>query len=128
MKTYILLLLVLSVVMISSCSKNGSPSPNLDGSYTGRVIANQDHSVVGNVNVQLSGKNYQSAFTGSLSYMSRGTFTINNNNVIFTDSLAHTANFNWGILLSGTYTPTFNGDSLFLVRTDGSYAYRLKKQ
>jgi hypothetical protein len=88
----------------------------------------ENQSVVGNINVQLSGKNYQAAFTESPSFMSRGSFMIDNNKVIFTDSLAHAAYFNWSILLSGTFTPTLKGDSLILVKGDGSYAYRLKKQ
>ena len=136
MKAHSLIILLFVAVMVSHCSKDKTTPvtpQKLQGNYTGRAVSNgiETTAIIGNVSVQISGSNYQSAFTGTSfpSGSSRGSFTINNDDVIFVDSLAHTANFNWGFLLSGTYSTQFKGDSLILIKGDKnySYTYRLKK-
>jgi len=135
MKMFSVLVILFAVAIISACKKDAATTvtpEKLQGNYTGWVVSDgiETVSIVGNVSVQISGGNYQSAFTSSSfpAGSSKGSFTVNNNQVVFVDSLAHTANFNWGVLLNGTYATQFKGDSLILNKSDGSYSYRLKKQ
>ena len=137
MKSYNLVVLLFFAVMVSNSSKDKTnlvTEQKLQGNYTGRVVGDgiETTTIIGNVSVQISGGNYQSTFTSSSfpTGSSKGSFTIDNNQVIFVDSLAHTANFDWGVLLNGTYAAQFKGDSLILIKGDKlhSYAYKLKKQ
>jgi hypothetical protein len=129
MKIYNLLVLLSFVVIATGCKKVNITTQKLQGNYTGQLVSKSDQPSVTNFNVQLSGNTYQaSATSGVLPLGTKGSFKVNNNQVVFVDSLAHTANFNWGLLLNGSYATQLKGDSLILIKSDGSYAYRLKKQ
>ena len=134
MKAFSPLFLFVAFVVAVGCKKDNVTSHKLQGHYTGRLVAQGVQPAPGVIDfkVEITGNNYH-AFptTGLLTLSSKGTFTLNSNNQIaFADSLVHTANFNWGLLLSGTYSAEYKGDSLILVKSgEGySYTYRLKKQ
>jgi hypothetical protein len=134
MKAFSLLFLFIALVVAGGCKKDNVSSQKLQGNYTGRLVTQGVQSTPGVIDfkVEITGNNYH-AFptTGLLPLSSKGTFALNNNDQIaFTDSLVHTANFNWSLLLSGTYSAEYKGDSLILVKggDNYSYTYRLKKQ
>ncbi|MDR6561556.1 MULTISPECIES: hypothetical protein [unclassified Arcicella] len=60
-----------------------------------------------------------------------GTFSSDNNKITFNDENAWTAEFDWGLILQGTYNYTFDGKKLQM-STDrngiGNYNYHLEKQ
>jgi hypothetical protein len=129
MKAHSLLVLLFCAGIATGCKKDSVTTQQLQGNYTGRLVSKDGQPGPTDFNVQLSGGTYKASSTsGILPLGTKGSFTVNSNQVVFVDSLAHTANFNWGLLLNGSYTAQFKGDSLILVKSDGSYAYRLKKQ
>lgn len=116
----------------TGCQKSTVTPVQLQGTYKGSLksIANGNTAQLlsSSVAVTISGNLYQSTLQGPAS--SKGSFRISNNELIFTDSLAHTANFNWNELLNGTYTQGTIADSLVWTKTLGTfkYVYTLKKQ
>lgn len=60
-----------------------------------------------------------------------GSYTIDKNTITFSDENPHTAEFDWGLVLSGKYNYTFDGSDLKLERVSegiGRYRYNLKIQ
>lgn len=60
-----------------------------------------------------------------------GTFSSNNSTITFNDVNFWTADFDWNLILSGTYDYTFNGKNLKITANKngvGNYTYDLKKQ
>jgi len=132
MKTPVFLILLSAILSFTACTKNKvTPlSKKLDGSYTGAFTSSGPGSINTTANVIISGKTYQGSLNTTFGVLSRGSYVVNNNQITFTDSIVHTANFNWGLLLNGVYTATTKGDSLILVKkgTGYNYTYRLKRQ
>jgi hypothetical protein len=132
---YIMFLVV--VMALSGCSKQIIVSRNVDGVYQGTFEVNNTNPVAGykpittDVRVNFSGINYASAvYVNNVSAGATGKFFIKKDVITFTDTLMHTANFDWSLLLNGSYAYTIKGDSIILVKKIGSntYTYRLKKQ
>ena len=131
MKTPVFFILLSAVLSFTACTKNKvTPLPEkLDGTYTGAFTSSGPGSINTTANVIIAGKTYQGSLNTTFGVLSRGSYVVNNDQITFTDSTVHTANFNWGLLLSGTYTATAKGDdSLILVKKGTDYTYRLKKQ
>jgi hypothetical protein len=133
MKRSILVFLVIASLLVS-CDKDKITS--LSGTYSGRFIYTNPVSSVaprpsGIVSVSFTGNNYSS--TGNKNKIpagGSGTFEIiNPNKVRFHDVNIWTAEFDWGLVLSGDYTCKMKGDSLFMTKHSQSqiiYEYRLK--
>lgn len=133
MKTPIFFLLLSATLSFTACTKDKASAPpkKLDGTYTGAFTSSGPDAIKTTANVVISGKTYQGSLNTTFGVLSKGSYVVNNDNqVTFTDSTIHTANFNWGLLLNGSYTSTIKGDSLILVKKGAgfSYTYRLKKQ
>jgi hypothetical protein len=87
----------------------------------------------GPVEVNFSSDSYQS--TGNSNYIpagGSGTFHIlENKNIEFKNTNMWTANFDWNLILNGTYTYKLKGDSLILSKEAASgikvLEYRLKR-
>ncbi|QQL51155.1 hypothetical protein [Mucilaginibacter ginkgonis] len=109
-----------------------------DGTYTGTFLYSNRNPAVNYVpltgNVTLIMKNRAYTCTSpstSFGAAARGRFDIPGQQIVFTDSLVHTANFDGNIVLNGTYDAVVKDDSLFLTKTVNTYAvysYKLKKQ
>ena len=132
MKTPVLFILLSAVLSFTACTKNKvTPLPQkLDGTYTGAFTATGTDAINTTAHVVIAGRTYQGSLNTTFGVLSRGSYIVNNNQITFTDSTVHTANFNWGLLLNGTYSSTIKGDSLILVKKGSgfNYVYRLKKQ
>ncbi|WP_183562436.1 hypothetical protein [Mucilaginibacter sp. SP1R1] len=131
MKTSVFFILLLTLLSFAACHKDKTITPlKLEGIYNGTLISSSPGESSVNAKVTLSAKTYQASLTTPFGAGSKGSYIINNNQVTFTDSTVHTANFDWGLLLNGTYTPTTKGDSLILIKKgEGyNYTYHLKKQ
>ncbi|WP_137404574.1 hypothetical protein [Echinicola rosea] len=60
-----------------------------------------------------------------------GTFSADNNKITFNDENPWTADFDWGLILSGVYDYTFDGKKLLISSNNngvGQYKYDLEKQ
>ncbi|WP_184545999.1 hypothetical protein [Mucilaginibacter sp. FT3.2] len=135
MKVYTLLVFLFACFIIASCKNDKIVPQQLQGTYKGSfkslntASANDRSGLLGgSAQVVISGNNYMGG--SSAVQQSRGSYVITGNNIIFTDSLAHTADFNWSLLLSGTFKQSTKGDSLVWTKTLGTYnyIYTLKKQ
>lgn len=92
-------------------------SSGTQSGYTTLVLKNGEFSCSGNTNKIPAG--------GS------GTFSSSNSTVTFNDENFWTADFDWNLILSGTYDYTFNGENLKITANKngvGNYTYDLIKQ
>jgi len=130
MKSQSLIVRLFALLALAACNKDNATPVQLDGAYTGTFTSSSVNATNGTIKVLISGKTYQATLNTFMAIGSRGSYTVNNNQLTFQDSLVHTANFDWGLLLNGTYTQITKGDSLILEKRGDSYSYvyRLKKQ
>ena len=49
-----------------------------------------------------------------------GTFELDNNTVVFTDSCTLTANFDWSLILSGTFNISISDGTVRIWKTNGA--------
>lgn len=60
-----------------------------------------------------------------------GQYSINQGNLVFVDEGVYTADFDWNLILNGSYSYTFDGSNLVFSANKnevGNYAYKLVKQ
>jgi hypothetical protein len=117
-----------------SCASEESPVlTNIDGTYAGQFYLAVPNTDFVSSEVTLIFDNGR--FTGISSKIKypaicRGTYEIVGNKIKFANECFWTAEFNWGLMLSGEYTYTkTNGELVSLVREEGenSYIYTLVK-
>ncbi|NCD72166.1 hypothetical protein [Mucilaginibacter agri] len=142
MKAFKLSVLSMALLSIAACKKDKvvtQPTPiKLSGVYIGQFTYSYYGATIygeglqGNVTVTFSGSKYKSTSpSDNFAAGADGSFVVNNDKQItFADSSVHPANFNWGIILNGSYNYSTKGDSLFLINKSSSTIsnYRLKKQ
>ncbi|GAA3970807.1 hypothetical protein [Mucilaginibacter dorajii] len=135
MKTLSLLFFLVACLVIAGCKNEKVTPQQLQGTYKGsfasvNTASASDRSGLlgGSAQVVISGNNYQGGSTAV--QQSRGSYVIKDNAITFTDSLVHTANFNWSLLLSGTFKQSTKGDSVVWTKTLGTFnfIFTLKKQ
>lgn len=137
MKKRLLFLSLISFSLMSgSCEKEDLSK--LKGTYTGTFVYTLPESSVapppsGIVTVAFDQNTYTSSGNPDrIPAGGSGTFNIlNDKQVTFEDKNMWTADFDWGLVLSGTYTYRLSGDSLYLskYRDDFKvYEYRLRRQ
>ena len=129
---------LLGVILFASCKKtevqtelltNATYSGTFRSTNTNTAINSQD--ISGNVTLVLNGSAYTcTSPTTNLAASAKGSFAVSGQQYIFRDSLIHPANFDWQVILGGTYNATVKADSLFLTKVvnTGVYSYKLKKQ
>ena len=131
-------LLIALAALTPGCKKNDDTNPTLPGNtYTGQLVADEktDGFNTGPINipvsVNFSGANYKSTLLAPANFAAaaKGSFKLTANSIQLTDSLAHPANFDWNLILTGKYAYTLKGDSLIMTRNTGTntYSYKLKK-
>ncbi len=120
---------------IASCKKSEPVSPTLSGSYLGiftRAVGGSDSS--SKVSIHFSGN----TFTGTSDHdkfpaICQGTYRLTEDSISFQNMCFFTADFDWTLILSGSYQYRRQGDSLWFVRSWGDFIYEadfyiLKKQ
>lgn len=137
MKKFLSLFVLTTSLFFLSCSKEILQSTTIDGSYQGVFEWTNTNPAVdfmplkGDVTVTFEGLNYSS--TGNANYVpasSGGKYFIKKDVMTFTDTMMHTANFDWNMLLNGSYAYSISGDNITLTKIVGynKYIYRLKRQ
>lgn len=129
-------LIYLSVLasLLFACKKDDTKDFNGNYSGTFRTLVN-GKLVMSDFDVSLQSKQFKVTKgdkKGSGSYQSSKV-----NELSFTDQNMWTADFNWNVLLNGSYTTEIKGDSLILTKNPPSgplalpeynyYQYRLKR-
>jgi len=128
---------IILLLATSSCEEKSDDKTILEGTYSG-TFTNWNNDPAANT-VILSGQttvtftNNTYTSTGNDNKIpagGSGTFKIEENFVNFVDRNVWTANFDWNLILNGSYTYSMKGDSLFLLKTLGynHYQYELKRK
>ena len=128
MKWFLILLLIAG--SLPSCRKGCSMGmgPKLQGTYTGTFVRwIEKQGAPSNVTITFSA-NHFNGNGDSLDYPSicSGTFTtsISPDSVQFTNQCDFPANFDWTLILNGSYKLIQMGDSLYIRRIIGDFAYQ----
>jgi hypothetical protein len=127
--------MMLPLLLLGACAKKVIEISKLEGDYNGTFSYQQNsdsNNKIENIPVKISftGNEYKSS--ANANYMpagGQGKYELSGTKVVFTDEMMRTANFDWNLLLNGTYTISSKSDSLFLVKKtdDASYTYTIKK-
>lgn len=133
MKTFKLTLLTLTMItFIVNCKKDNHQIDK--GTYTGTFkVVYSSSTQTGTVTVELKSSNKYSC-TGNSNYIpagGSGDYTIDSDKINFKDEHAHTANFDWNLILNGQYNYSFDGKHLKMwadKNNVGRYEYDLDKQ
>lgn len=122
-------------LVLSACDKSDTDTVTLkDGTYTGQFFRTSPTGdwKVSKVKLTLN----KGTFTGE-SEMNKypaicnGTYTISNDTIVFKDQCVWTADFDWTLILSGTFEITVDGQAILLKRyfDQNMYdTYQLKPQ
>jgi hypothetical protein len=117
-----------------SCKSDETPVlTNIDGTYTGQFYLAVPNSDFVSSDITLTLENGRFSGTSSKSKypaICRGTYEIVGNEIKFTDECIWTAEFNWGLILSGNFKYTVKDAKLSnLTKKEGenSYVYNLSK-
>jgi hypothetical protein len=123
-------ILWITVLTFTACKKDKATPVSLTGAYTGKLYSTSTGVAQADAKLVIADKTYNASLNTPFAAGSRGSYVVNDKEINFTDSLVHTANFDWGLLLNGKYTSAIKGDSLILVKKGAgySYTYRLKKE
>ncbi|MCO4292297.1 hypothetical protein NF867_05410 [Solitalea sp. MAHUQ-68] len=122
---------ILSSITFMGCCTSDKVEPLKAGTYSGVFnVKYGSESYSGKTsltfeNARFSSTSGQNRFPAGGS----GVYTISNDKIVFTDQNFWTADFDWGLILSGTYTYSFDGKRLTLKKQgeSSSYEYVLEK-
>lgn len=122
-------------ICILSCGNSDDNfSTTLEGEYEGTftVEYQNDQTFSNPVEVSFSGGEFSSS-TGANRFPAggNGAYNVENNTIQFTDENIWTADFDWNLILNGTYNYTINGNTLILSANKndvGVYKYVLEKK
>jgi hypothetical protein len=119
-------MLLLIISCLSSCRKSCSMGNMISGTYNGTLVRwLGKEGPVANVKITFTGD----AFNGnsdSLNYPSicSGTFnTVSTDSIHFINQCDFLANFDWTLILNGSYKLIQTGDSLYFRRVIGDIIY-----
>jgi hypothetical protein len=134
MKTLVqttLLSLVILCFWSCQCDDDHSKNPMI-GTYTGTfTVTYSSGELSGDVTLKLQEGRYTCIGNPDrIPAGGRGTYTVEEGKMIFVDENVWTADFDWNLILNGTYDYTFNGQKLIIWadKNDvGTYRYELQK-
>ena len=113
-----LCLIVLAFILFS-CEKSESANHMLSGRYMG--IFSRTGMDTSQVSLYFDQNRFE-GFSSMANYpaICSGTFSHNDNTVEFVDNCAWPANFDWSLILKGTYNISYSDGSVRLWKTDGA--------
>ncbi len=122
-----LLILPLTIMIGSSCKKSESTKPVVLDNTTYKGTFQRKSDEYGNIShVELnftSGKFSGQSDQGHYPGICNGTFLIKGDSVEFMNGCAWTADFDWSLILSGSFAAKQNGNSLQLSRKSKKAQY-----
>ncbi|WP_075350594.1 hypothetical protein [Algoriphagus marinus] len=126
-------LLIFLLIFWSCKSEEPQVLTNIEGAYIGQFYLAVPNSDFVSSDITLTLENGRFSGTSSRSKypaICRGTYEIIGDEIIFTDECIWTAEFNWGLILSGNFKFSLKDGKLSkLTRKEGenSYVYNLSK-
>lgn len=133
-KLVLALVVIVAVVSFAACNKKDDKALE-EGSYTGDFKVSYGTTVhSGKTSLTIEGNRFSST-AGESRFPAGGSGVCNkkNDKIVFSDQNFWTADFDWGLILSGEYEYSFDGSNLHLkkeMKHDGGstvYEYHLKK-
>jgi hypothetical protein len=117
-------IIVLTAWVTLSCNK--APLPN--GAYSGRFIVDYGSGVQeGPFKLEIKDNTYScSGNENRIPPGGSGTFSVGQNEIVFQDENMWTADFDWNLILNGSYTLAQKGDTLSLTKVQGQAKYVYK--
>jgi hypothetical protein len=115
---------IAALLLLIACDKAESSEINENNNtLSGRYIGTFHRTGMDTTRVSLLFT--ENRFEGSSDIMNYpaicgGTFAIQDNKIIFTDSCAWTANFDWSFILAGEFNIETNGTAIKIWRTNGA--------
>jgi hypothetical protein len=120
MKRMITCLLAFSLLL--GCQKDDDDDDNItvpEGMFIGTF--NRTGMDTASVTLTLDGNKFNGqSDMAKYPAICHGSFEINDNTIVFSDSCAWTANFDWSLILNGSYTFSRNNNELRFSRTNGT--------
>lgn len=106
-------------LFLAGCEKASTPEAGLAGTYVG--LFSRTGSDTSQVSLYFDGNRF-SGQSNQAHYpaIGAGHFDIDNNNVIFQDTLTWTANFDWSLILTGTYHINYGEGTVRLWKSNGT--------
>jgi heat shock protein HslJ len=116
---------VLAVLLACESDEDQAPAIGpLSGTYTGTFIRSSPlvKYEPASVTINFEGSRF-SGYSNIARYpaICRGTYTISGSTITFADECFWTADFDWTLILSGTFSMTVTGDELVLERSYGEF-------
>jgi hypothetical protein len=120
---YQLITVLLLQYLQQGCKKNDTRIS--DGTYAGTFTVTYSSGVQSNnVVLEISGGKYNcSGNTNRIPAGGAGSFVLENNKLKFTDEQVWTADFDWNLILNGSYNYTFDGQQLKITAYKNNVAY-----
>ncbi|HET9430897.1 MAG TPA: hypothetical protein VFO70_06960 [Chitinophagaceae bacterium] len=117
MKKALVILILLS--LLYSCEKSEAVSHSLSGNYVG--IFSRSGMDTSQVTLffdqnRFEGKSNRQHYPA----VCRGSFELDDNHILFTDSCSWTANFDWSLILSGMYNINFSDGTVRIWKINGA--------
>lgn len=129
------ILFVISLLWIlTSCQKSENVTSQPNGKYSGVFTVTYPngatHSNSVTVNFSSSDKSFNCSGNRNDYYPAggSGSYKIENSKIVFSDTNIWTANFDWNLILNGSYNYTMNGTQLIISagkNNVGFYQYKL---
>lgn len=115
-------------LQISACSDDSDVNSITDGAYVGTftIVSANGHTQTGNVTFTFEGTSYSCLPEQPyLPPSGAGQFQTIREVLRFKDTVVHTAEFDWTLILNGDFQYTFDGSHLVLLQKDDQY-HRLR--
>lgn len=113
-------IVALSLLFIACQKDNDNDSIDIGGLYSGTF--NRTGMDSSTVKLDFSGNRFEgTSDQPKYPAICHGSFEANSNTIVFTDSCTWTADFDWSLILNGTYNLSLQGDSTIRIwRTNGT--------
>lgn len=122
----IFLFLVLSLLLVTACNKaKENPSSSIEGNYIGNFERNGN---VSNVQLTLANQKFSGeSETARFPAICEGNYSVVNGTITFENTCVWTADFDWSLILSGTWSFNLEENVLTMTKSNGD-EYILTKQ
>jgi hypothetical protein len=127
-KPFYVLFLIFFLILsgLASCRKTCDPGKMISGTYAGKFIRWLGKTgPSSNVKITFNGSDFNGS-SDSLNYpaICNGSFlTFGSDSIRFANQCAFPADFDWTLILNGSYKLILSGDSLYIRRVIGDFVY-----
>jgi hypothetical protein len=117
-------ILFLFVILFWGCEESDTNVNFENGNYSGTFIITESDGQPQSGNVIFNFSNNSYSVVPEKLYLppvGGGTFSINGNTIVLVDTAIHTAEFDWTLILNGSFELSYNGNILILKQNDTTH-------